>query len=223
MGLPISSLTEYTQAVASIVEEYGSWEGVYREVPAAQLPWNAGAPDPDLVSFINTMTKPSGIALDIGTGPGHDAAFLAASGFSVLACDISKTAIELAKQTIDAKGYAQRVDLRETDILELPLPPRLAFAYDRGCWHFLNNENRQRYLKKLHASLDFSAPFLLRTFSDLEEPGPGPKRFSKEELEAELRPLFDVEEIREGIFAGPRGPKAYLSILRKPEILGGGT
>ncbi len=207
--------------MGSIVEEYGGWEAVYRELPPTELPWNAGAPDADLVAFVQSMPECGGIALDIGTGPGHDAAFLASAGFSVLACDVSKSAIELAEENIRAAGCLNRVDLRETDILSLRLPNRLSFAYDRGCWHFLSLKDRQLYLEKVQAALDPGAPFLLRTFSDAQEPGSGPKRFSKEELESELRPFFDVEEIRAGIFSGPRGPKAYLSILRKPEIIGG--
>lgn len=209
--------------MASIVDEFGSWEGVYQGVPPAKLPWNAGAADEDLVAFVQTLPDCSGIALDVGTGPGHDAAFLARAGFAVLACDISKSAIDLAADTIKACGQLQHVDLREANILELTLPARLSFAYDRGCWHFLNAKDRLRCLEKISAALTPGAPFLLRTFSDAQDPGSGPKRFSKQELETELCPYFDLLEIRDGVFSGPSGPKAYLSILRKPEIIGGGT
>ena len=68
------------------------------------LPWNAGGPDPDLVRLVKDGTIPVGQALDIGTGPGHDAVFLIQHGFNVIGIDISPTAVVLARENASNKG-----------------------------------------------------------------------------------------------------------------------
>ena len=56
--------------------------------PAESLPWNAGGPDADLVRLVDQGRIPVGHALDLGTGPGHDAVFLIERAFQVIAIDI---------------------------------------------------------------------------------------------------------------------------------------
>ena len=65
------------------------WEEIYTRNCPEELPWNAGGPDPDLVRLVKAGTIPAGQALDIGTGPGHDAVFLIQHGFNVIGIDIS--------------------------------------------------------------------------------------------------------------------------------------
>src|SRR5882672_8366190 len=88
------------------------WEDRYRTTKAEALPWNAGGPDPDLVRLVKSgriSTGGSGLpagrqALDLGTGPGHDAVFLIQEGFNVIAIDISPSAIRLARENASAAG-----------------------------------------------------------------------------------------------------------------------
>ena len=76
--------------------EDSSWEDFYIKTKPEALPWNAGGPDPDLVRLVRSGQIPAGQAcltgrqaLDIGTGPGHDAVFLMQQGFNIIAIDTS--------------------------------------------------------------------------------------------------------------------------------------
>ena len=71
------------------------------------------------------------------------------------------------------------------------------------------------YLSLIARLLGPGGKVVLRTFSDKEPPGPGPHRFSKAELESLWSADFVFEEFRDGIFEGPRKPKAWFALLRK--------
>src|SRR5882672_11148014 len=116
-----------------------SWEDVYTQNDPKTLPWNAGGPDSDLVRLVTSTIIPVGQALDIGTGPGHDAVFLIQHGFNVIGIDISPTAVILARENASNAGlfgYFQTGDIRE-----IPVEDHfIDFVYDRGCFHVLDPE-----------------------------------------------------------------------------------
>lgn len=64
---------------------------------------------------------PAGRALDMGCGEGADAIWLAEQGWTVLAVDISSTALERVRAQAADRGVADRVDTRRHD-LERGLP-----------------------------------------------------------------------------------------------------
>lgn len=205
-----------SDAPKGLVDQHGGWDGVYKAVKAEDLPWNAGGPDSDLVRLADAGALPLGRALDAGAGPGHDAAFLAARGWSVLAVDLSAEALKLAERTVRAEGQQGRVTLREADVLKLKEPSEsFALVHDRGCFHTLPEADRARYVAQMARLLQPGGKVVLRTFSEAEPAGPGPHRFTKDELEALWAKTFHFEDFREGVFEGPRKPKAYLSLLRK--------
>src|SRR5438046_7438559 len=95
------------------------WEERYRTTKAEDLPWNAGKPDPDLVRLVKSGKILVGHALDIGTGPGHDAVFLIQQGFDVIAIDISPSAIRLAREYASSAGlfgFFQQGDIRRIPV-----------------------------------------------------------------------------------------------------------
>ena len=205
-----------SDAPKGLVDQHGGWDGVYKALKPDELPWNAGGPDSDLVRLADAGSLPMGRALDAGAGPGHDAAFLADRGWSVLAVDLSGEALKLAEKTVRAEGQHGRVTLREADVLKLKEPSEsFALVFDRGCFHTLPEPDRPRYVSQMSRLLQPGGKLVLRTFSDQEPEGPGPHRFTKDELEALWSKAFHFEDFREGIFEGPRKPKAYLSLLRK--------
>ena len=98
------------------------WEDVYTQNNPKTLPWNAGGPDPDLVRMIKTGIIPVGQALDIGTGPGHDAVFMIQHGFNVIGIDISPTAVKLARENASNSGlfgFFQEGDIRHIPVEDL--------------------------------------------------------------------------------------------------------
>lgn len=203
------------EAVADILAEHG-WDGVYRDLAPEALPWNAGGPDSELVRLVESGTIQAGRAIDLGTGPGHDAVYLARKGFQVLAVDIAPGAVELAKSNAKQAGVERAIDFRVEDVLKLSSPDSsAAFVNDRGCFHVLTAADRKAYISRVHNVLAPGGHLFLRTFSDKEPPGPGPHRFTRKELEDSFSARFDFVEFKEGVFEGPMKPKACLCLLRK--------
>ena len=199
-----------------IVAEHGGWNEVYQKLPPEQLPWNAGGPDPDLVRLVESKRIAVGRAVDIGTGPGHDAIYLAKKGFRVLAIDIAPAALDLARANAEKAGVEKAIGFRIADILDLSSPSSSAsFMHDRGCFHFLAPGDWKKYIDRIHDVLAPEGYLLLRTFSDKEPDGPGPYRFSQKELESLFSPSFSFLEIKESVFEGLSRPKAYLCLLQK--------
>ncbi len=199
-----------------ILREHGSWDAVYRETKPEDLPWNAGGPSSELVRLVESDAVPVGRAIDLGTGPGHDAVFLAKSGFRVLAVDIAAAAVELARANAKKAGTGAAIDFRVEDVLKLSSPAGSAtFVNDRGCFHTLPPEAWAAYAKKIADVLIPGGHLFLRTFSDKEPAGPGPHRFSREELERVFKPRFSFLSVDEGVFEGPRKPKNYICLLQK--------
>lgn len=78
---------------------------------------------------------PAGRALDLGCGEGADAIWLAEHGWTVVAVDISSTALERVRLHAAARGVADRIDTRRSD-LEHGLPDG---PFDLVSAHFLHS------------------------------------------------------------------------------------
>lgn len=201
---------EYTSAPIS------SWERLYRFLEAGQIPWNAGRPDGDLVRLVESGAIPPGKALDVGTGLGHDAVFLARKGFSVVTVDISPTAVKLAKAAAAEARVEEAVEFRTEDALRMSLPAGgFSFVNDRGFFHYLKPDERSSYVALVHQALAPAGFFLLRAFCDAEPPGFGPVRYKRAELEALFTESFEPLELKESVFEGASKAKSFLCLLRK--------
>src|SRR5690606_28822830 len=65
---------------------------------SGDVPWDTGEPDELLVGLVASgAVAPRSRAVEIGCGTGTNALWLARQGFDVVACDISKLAIERAR------------------------------------------------------------------------------------------------------------------------------
>jgi SAM-dependent methyltransferase len=63
-------------------------------------------------------------ALDLGCGEGADAIWLAEHGWTVIAVDVSTTALTRAREAATSRGVADRIDFVECDLTrELPVGP----------------------------------------------------------------------------------------------------
>ncbi|WP_062485704.1 class I SAM-dependent methyltransferase [Candidatus Nitrospira inopinata] len=86
--------------------------------------------------------------LDAGCGSCAKSVLLASKGFRVTAVDYSADALKLAKETIYAQGLADRVTLKQEDLLGLSFPDR-SFQYAL-CWGVLMHiPDVQRALSEL--------------------------------------------------------------------------
>ena len=67
-----------------------------------------------LVEVVSTLE--AGRALDLGCGEGADACWLAERGWTVVAVDISDTALQRAAADADARGLGDRIDFAQHDL-----------------------------------------------------------------------------------------------------------
>jgi SAM-dependent methyltransferase len=92
-----------------------AWDARYRERDGAM--WS-GRPNGRLVAEVVALTP--GRALDVGSGEGADAIWLAQLGWTVTAIDISEVAIRRARETPHPAGVS--VEWICGDVLQTPLP-----------------------------------------------------------------------------------------------------
>ena len=95
---------------------------LWDERHAARDPIESHAPDPTVVAVAGGLEP--GRALDLGSGDGRNAMWLAANGWQVLGVDFSPVALERAAAT--ARGRGLEVAWREEDLLAWQ-PERGAF------------------------------------------------------------------------------------------------
>ncbi|SKA85536.1 Methyltransferase domain-containing protein [Agreia bicolorata] len=86
------------------------WEARYRESGKA---WS-GRANAALVREAGGLAP--GRALDLGSGEGGDALWLASRGWDVTAVDISPTALERGRAAADSAGFGDRVSWVEADL-----------------------------------------------------------------------------------------------------------
>jgi thioredoxin reductase/2-polyprenyl-3-methyl-5-hydroxy-6-metoxy-1,4-benzoquinol methylase len=121
---------EYRHAVHQLLEQ-DSWEERYRSKPTI---WS-GNPNAQLVAEAADLRP--GRALDVGSGEGADAIWLAQRGWHVTGIDIATTALERAAAHASSVGaeVAERIEWRHVDLrTERPDPG----AYDLVSAHFMH-------------------------------------------------------------------------------------
>ncbi|MBI4677058.1 MAG: class I SAM-dependent methyltransferase [Elusimicrobia bacterium] len=197
-------------------EPLSSWERLYHMLEPEKLPWDAGKPDEELVKLVDSGFLAPGPALDVGSGLGHDAVFLAAKGFQVTAVDISATAVKLAQERAQAAEVKDKIDFQATDVLRMEAAPgRFSLINDRGFFHYLRDDSRAAYIGFLRRSLSDRGLVFLRVYSDKEPPCLGPLRYSMEELKRLFERAFDIEGLKESVFEGASKAKSLVALLRK--------
>src|SRR5436189_5405400 len=91
----------------------------------AEVPWQRGEPYPALVTWAteHTLNRQGKRAVVVGCGLGDDAEYLADLGFNTVAFDVSKSAIDSARQRFPDST----VDYRTVDLLTPPADLKNAF------------------------------------------------------------------------------------------------
>ena len=131
------------------VDEYST--GEYRW-------WHLTGPGPELDEAVAGGWFPTGgRVLDLGCGAGSEAAWLSASGATVVGIDVSLSALSLAREQASDPTFVA------ADATLLPFAPSsFDAALDRGCFHYLSALVRASYVDELARVLRPESPFLLR-------------------------------------------------------------
>jgi SAM-dependent methyltransferase len=118
-------------------------------------------PDQLKTAVADGWIAPGSRCIDVGTGRGQVAAWLAEQGFDVLAADISEEATRLG--SLHFGHLAPRLEFRTLDVSQATeeMEGRFDFLFDRGCYHVLPVLQREVYLANLTSWARPGAKFLL--------------------------------------------------------------
>jgi SAM-dependent methyltransferase len=168
------------------------WETRYR---TGDVPWETGRPSSELQRVIAEDHIAPCPALELGSGTGTNAVWLAQCGFDMTAVDISPLAVERARQRAAAAGA--NVRFLTADVLAGPeVGGPFGFFFDRGCYHIVREVDLAAYLRLLERALRPGATGLVLA-GNARLPRTGPPVVSEEEIRRELGQLFEVVRLRE--------------------------
>ena len=124
--------------------------------------WDSSHASPELVGFISSLVNQEAMAfLDIGCGSGEDAIYASGVFRSSVGIDISKCAIDLAKEKCNERK--SNAVFRKADIFSLPFGnSSFSIAADRGCLHNIPLNDWPSYEREVHRILGKEGVFLLR-------------------------------------------------------------
>lgn len=187
------------------------WQEIYSEKPVEEMGWYYPDLDPDIENALNELKLSGGTFLDLGTGPGTQAAGLAKRGFDVTGADISFVAIK------KASGLFPDPEFIQDDILNTKLKRKFDYIFDRGCFHVMSEEKRPLYVKSVNQIIIQNGILFLKCFSNKEKSGRGPYRFSKKMIKQVFGSDFIIEKIYDTVYQGtlPVLPRALFAVMRK--------
>ena len=188
------------------------WESWYRNERVENMPWYNKNLDNDLKRELEDHGIKRGRLLDLGSGPGTQAALIANMGFEVTGSDISSTAVK------DAQKRFPEVDFRVDDILETNLPPNsFDYVFDRGCFHTIPPRSRHTYVRAVSTILRENGLLFLKCFSTKEKRDKGPYRFTVRQIKKLFEDYFTLQDHRETVFETPPDlePKALFFVMAR--------
>jgi cyclopropane fatty-acyl-phospholipid synthase-like methyltransferase len=128
-------------------------------------PWDRVHPQ-ELTEIIEGHEAlPPGRALDVGSGKGGKAIYMASHGWKVTAVDNVPRALAQARKRAEAAQAA--VDFRLGDVARLPdlgLEPGFNLIFDFGCYHGLKSEQRDSYARGVTALAAPGARLVMMAF-----------------------------------------------------------
>lgn len=136
-------------------------------------PWETGVVPEELSALVEGgEALPAGHALDIGCGTGTQSVYLAQHGWRVTAIDAVDRPLVRAR----ARADAARVDVEwlkanVSELASLGIEPGLTLAFDRGCFHGLNDRERAAYAAGVTALTAPGAILLMMAFAPSRVPG----------------------------------------------------
>ncbi len=172
---------------------YEKWDRIYRKFPLEVLPWELGRPRKVLVDLVEKGLIPKGKALDICCGAGTNTVYLAEKGFQVTGIDISSKAVEYARKKAEQANV--KINFMVQNFLKLPFKDEeFDFVFDMGCFHHVEVEDRNIFIKRISRVLKNDGLYLLICFS--YKNGPAWNHFTKKQVIHLFSRYFEIKEIK---------------------------
>jgi hypothetical protein len=107
----------------------------------------------------------------------------------------------------------------QDDILETKLTKKFDYIFDRGCFHVIDEDKREIYVKNVFHLLNNSGLLFLKCFRDkMPETGSGPHLFSQQMIKDIFERYFFIEEINDTEFKNDKAAriiKALFVIMKR--------
>lgn len=147
------------------------------------------------------------VFLDLGTGPGTQAIKFFEKGFTIIASDLSSTAVKEASLRHN-KGGEPKVKFVVDDILHSDFGTNeFDFIFDMGCFHVIAPDKRSRCIEEVFRILKQGGLLFLKCFSEKEHQGMRPHRFSHDQIKEMFgKREFKIQNIKETVYQGTLNP-----------------
>jgi 3-polyprenyl-4-hydroxybenzoate decarboxylase len=168
--------------------------------------------DPEVVAALAAHGPGTGMLLDIGTGDGAIAEHAAGAGYTVVATEVSATALARAR----ARAGDRPITWLRDDITDSRIESGFRVAIDRGCVHHLAEVEVPRWA---HAVTRLVVPggLLIVKADATDAPATrDTRRLDGASLQRLLAPAFELVEARPSHFLwGDEKVPAVISVLRR--------
>lgn len=127
--------------------------------------WTESEPPEELTKLIRGRKIKLCKVLDIACGEGYNSIYLASKGFDVLGVDISKRAVQYAKE--NAKKAGLKIRFKEINLKNIDnLNEKFDFILEWSVLHFLPFDKRKEYINKIYAILNDNGKYLSVCFNN---------------------------------------------------------
>ena len=136
-------------------------------------PWDRMLPGELAAMITGKDALPPGRALDLGSGLGTKAIFMASHGWHVTAVESVPRALTEARKRAAKAGV--KIDFRQGDVTRLAaldLEPGFDLIFDFGCYHGLRAKQRDAYARGVNAVAAPGATLLMMAFTRALPPVP---------------------------------------------------
>jgi SAM-dependent methyltransferase len=188
------------------------WEALHRRTPEATHAWFTDAMPAAIARALATHAPPPGLLWDVGTGHGAIAREAAALGYTVVATDVSGTALARAR----ARAGDRRITFVRDDVTESGLETPFDVIVDRGTLHVLPPERRAAWAARMLACARPGAILLVEAHASADA-RLASHPLDRAALEALLAPHAEVLAAEPTVFEGTLtpAPAATLFVLRR--------
>jgi cyclopropane fatty-acyl-phospholipid synthase-like methyltransferase len=186
----------------------------FNSVYQGDAPWDIGRPQKEFVQ-LEEAGEIVGAVLDVGSGTGENALFLAARGHEVWGVDFAPNAIKKARDKATERNL--NVTFLTRNALDLHTLGR-AFdtIIDSGLFHVLSDEERPLFVTSLASVLCRHGTYFMLCFSELEPGSYGPRRVTQAEIRNAFGRTWHINYIRPAHKESRRhGIQAWLSSISK--------
>lgn len=184
------------------------------------VPWDTNEPDPHLVELVDAGVLQPGRVLEIGSGTGTNALWLAARGFDVHGIDVSPLAVEQARTKAGATEAKVRFSV--LDLFTGELEGAYDLVLDRGVLHIFDEPEVQARFARRVAELLHPQGQWLSLLGSTEGPDRdhGPPRRSVRDIANAIEPVLELVWLRATYFDAnlPTRVKAWLVLSRPRSV-----